>query len=910
MDVGNILHFLRGESGAKPTVPESGETGRDFSSLLQILRGVLPPRRSDAVAEAGAPPSPAPFQAVADRSTGFSAAALTKGEDSAGLGQAVTSLAAAPLVKVEDTAVVPDEAPALTMEAEFVETVLKDENAPNPEAVEADVQVLASASLPAAPAASEVAASTSAAPAPVDEVDHDAPHLSNESAESAETPALRQMKIVAERASTPAPARASVALSAQSEAPAAPSASVRRDAVDGEASNANPKDTPAPKSQLSNTGNQTAAPDGATPVVVEGDARPVETSSPAKEPASKSTSTPTTSASAQSVNDGRPQETATRPVLQAVEVDPAESTSSRPGAARQSDTHPVQARAAAPGPGTVDNAAAEDQVPAQENEARAAVKTVDHAAARHSASARQSTVTPEKPTADKSAPAITPKHQPEIDASESRSAGRPVEDGADATTRVHRNVWAYAASRRAAAPRPDVITDTRGLIDSAVRESLGTAAQSLETGHTSTTLAHDAASGTQSATSPAESPRQTISPQINKADQPLQTVQFGVESAAPVPARSAAGMASANDQAVQESAQTVLPATESNQAPITPVIEPSPEPHHRAAPVAVENAVDTPNGIQAEQKSQPEVVPETAVEPESDSRGDGNASGRNATGDGPQQNDRQRGSNTASADARAARPGSSATTGGVAPSSFEVDGKTLRQEHRAESPTVETARTPVASVESDLNSGQSLSPRIATSANEAASVAPLDPTLDGQSFDTMSPEELRLADATADRPARTDTPGAAAPRTFSAASSARASLAWLDAVMQRPAAFHTEANGTQVLRLELEDDDGTVTLRARRDGERMLVNVTFTDPTMQASAESQGDDIRSALQQLFESGIDLSFSQNEDAKQNLREAHNRTTGPRGREAVMAADDVSSTSRTRTIAAGARHEWVG
>ena len=90
----------------------------------------------------------------------------------------------------------------------------------------------------------------------------------------------------------------------------------------------------------------------------------------------------------------------------------------------------------------------------------------------------------------------------------------------------------------------------------------------------------------------------------------------------------------------------------------------------------------------------------------------------------------------------------------------------------------------------------------------------------------------------------------------------------------------------------------------------MLVNVTFTDPTMQASAESQGDDIRSALQQLFESGIDLSFSQNEDAKQNLREAHNRTTGLTGREAVMAADDVSSTSRTRTIAAGARHEWVG
>src|SRR5690606_22813126 len=114
------------------------------------------------------------------------------------------------------------------------------------------------------------------------------------------------------------------------------------------------------------------------------------------------------------------------------------------------------------------------------------------------------------------------------------------------------------------------------------------------------------------------------------------------------------------------------------------------------------------------------------------------------------------------------------------------------------------------------------------------------------------------------------------------------------------------------LRLRIDEGSGSVTLKTRHDGDRVVVSVAFTDPTLQNAAHAQSDEIRSALQQLFESAVDLSFAHSDgrdSATPGEQRAERSTPGHAPARSAQAVQSASPRSRAYAGLNGARYEWV-
>ena len=207
----------------------------------------------------------------------------------------------------------------------------------------------------------------------------------------------------------------------------------------------------------------------------------------------------------------------------------------------------------------------------------------------------------------------------------------------------------------------------------------------------------------------------------------------------------------------------------------------------------------------------------------------------------------------------------------------------------------------------------------AVSPTPAESATPLPPQsieglpLDGQSAADAAGNEIVLEHGTSASRAEAPSAPPAAGRPAPFAAPSRAAISWLNTVLQQPAAFHTDANGTDVLRLRIDEESGAVTLRTRRDGERMVVSVGFTDAALHANAEAQGDDIRAALQQLFDAAVDLSFSRPDQSGHESADPKRAGPGAPGtRGMTESAIETGDPARPAIYHGlhGARHEWVG
>ncbi len=113
------------------------------------------------------------------------------------------------------------------------------------------------------------------------------------------------------------------------------------------------------------------------------------------------------------------------------------------------------------------------------------------------------------------------------------------------------------------------------------------------------------------------------------------------------------------------------------------------------------------------------------------------------------------------------------------------------------------------------------------------------------------------------------------------------------------------------MQIELDGGGGSVTVRARRDAERVIVSVGFTDPSVRAQAMASADRLHESLQAEFGSNVDFSF----DAQANTRDEstdrspHSPST-TRSRPDARPALSTAPTTARPTLGAQASREWVG
>ena len=132
------------------------------------------------------------------------------------------------------------------------------------------------------------------------------------------------------------------------------------------------------------------------------------------------------------------------------------------------------------------------------------------------------------------------------------------------------------------------------------------------------------------------------------------------------------------------------------------------------------------------------------------------------------------------------------------------------------------------------------------------------------------------------------------------------SAAWLQKLGE--VAPQAAAGTWHVVQLSLGEGDGDLTVRARRDEDRVHVSVGFSDPQLRALASDQADRLQSALEARYGADVDLSFTDGEG-----REPEERGESHATRPGTSAPSDAESAAPSRAPAhsrPGTHHEWIG
>ena len=134
--------------------------------------------------------------------------------------------------------------------------------------------------------------------------------------------------------------------------------------------------------------------------------------------------------------------------------------------------------------------------------------------------------------------------------------------------------------------------------------------------------------------------------------------------------------------------------------------------------------------------------------------------------------------------------------------------------------------------------------------------------------------------------------------------------AWLRAVQSRPLRTYAEA-GWNVLEMQLDEGEGTVTIKARREEERVAVSVGFSDPTLRALASAQSDRLQQVLQAQYDSVVDFSLMNSGSDTSGRREDSAEAKGlTNATGAHKITEDQANTLPARGSLPGTRNEWVG
>lgn len=119
----------------------------------------------------------------------------------------------------------------------------------------------------------------------------------------------------------------------------------------------------------------------------------------------------------------------------------------------------------------------------------------------------------------------------------------------------------------------------------------------------------------------------------------------------------------------------------------------------------------------------------------------------------------------------------------------------------------------------------------------------------------------------------------------------------------------------KVLEMKLDEGQGTMTVRARRDEDKVTISVNFTDPQLRAMAIEQTDRLQETLRAQYSMQVDFSLMNDNTGHSRHGKDDTGRGGGRSAEALPStrAHAVSSADRaraTRAALVGARNEWIG
>lgn len=123
--------------------------------------------------------------------------------------------------------------------------------------------------------------------------------------------------------------------------------------------------------------------------------------------------------------------------------------------------------------------------------------------------------------------------------------------------------------------------------------------------------------------------------------------------------------------------------------------------------------------------------------------------------------------------------------------------------------------------------------------------------------------------------------------------------------MEQGLHVHSEPEGWNSVTMRLGEEDGTMTVRTRREDGAVAVHVVFSDPNLRAMAAQQIDRLEAVLQKQYDTSIDLSLS-DAGANANGQRDDERTSADGGR-ATLSPQNESTASPRRSL--WARNEWV-
>jgi hypothetical protein len=139
----------------------------------------------------------------------------------------------------------------------------------------------------------------------------------------------------------------------------------------------------------------------------------------------------------------------------------------------------------------------------------------------------------------------------------------------------------------------------------------------------------------------------------------------------------------------------------------------------------------------------------------------------------------------------------------------------------------------------------------------------------------------------------------------------RLPLAWLRSVTTGPLRLQDLENGWKSLELQLPEGNGTVTVRARREEEKVAVAVGFSDPALRSMAAASIDRLRELLQDQYGTKVDFSLM---DGGSSDRQQH--APGQPAAKPTASNGSAHGTSvpppevKPATTPGRSRHEWVG
>jgi hypothetical protein len=119
-------------------------------------------------------------------------------------------------------------------------------------------------------------------------------------------------------------------------------------------------------------------------------------------------------------------------------------------------------------------------------------------------------------------------------------------------------------------------------------------------------------------------------------------------------------------------------------------------------------------------------------------------------------------------------------------------------------------------------------------------------------------------------------------------------------------------NGWKVLEMPLDEGQGTMTVKARREEDRVSVSVSFTDPQLRALAEANSDRLHDVLRERYEANVDFTLMSDGAGDSPQRKDETRSSREKSTlsGAVEAVAPVEKSRISRVALAGARNEWVG